>query len=75
MCIRDRPILPAHWQYDVARDKKKQLGVLRRLREDKRVDAVVCATEAGREGELIFRLVYQQAGCSKPCLLYTSRCV
>lgn len=39
----DLPILPAHWKYDVARDKKKQLGVLRRLMEDKRVDAVVCA--------------------------------
>ena len=64
----DLPILPAHWKYDVARDKKKQLGVLRRLMEDKRVDAVVCATDAGREGELIFRLVYQQAGCSKPIL-------
>ena len=64
----DLPILPAHWKYDVARDKKKQLGVLRRLMEDKRVDAVVCATDAGREGELIFRLVYQHAGCSKPIL-------
>lgn len=64
----DLPILPAHWKYDVAKDKKKQLGVLRHLMEDKRVDAVVCATDAGREGELIFRLVYQQAGCSKPIL-------
>ena len=64
----DLPILPAHWKYDVSKDKKKQLGVLHRLMEDKRVDAVVCATDAGREGELIFRLVYQQAGCSKPIL-------
>ena len=64
----DLPILPAHWKYDVAKDKKKQLGVLRYLMEDKRVDAVVCATDAGREGELIFRLVYQQVGCSKPIL-------
>lgn len=64
----DLPILPAHWKYDVAKDKKKQLGVLHRLMEDKRVDAVVCATDAGREGELIFRLVYQQVGCSKPIL-------
>ena len=64
----DLPILPAHWKYDVAKGKKKQLGVLHHLMEDKRVDAVVCATDAGREGELIFRLVYQQAGCSKPIL-------
>ena len=41
----DLPILPAHWKDEVARDKKKQLGVLRRLMEDKRVDAVVCATD------------------------------
>ena len=34
--------------------------------KDKRVDSVVCATDAGREGELIFRLVYEYAGCKKP---------
>ena len=40
--------------------------MLRRLLHDSRVSAVVCATDAGREGELIFRLVYHMAGCKKP---------
>lgn len=62
----DLPILPEAWKYDVAKDKKKQFDVLRRLMADKRVETVVCATDAGREGELIFRLVYGQAGCKKP---------
>lgn len=62
----DLPILPEQWQYQVPKDKKKQLDILRRLMADKRVDSVVCATDAGREGELIFRLVYHQVGCKKP---------
>ena len=48
------------------KDKKTQLALLCRLMKDKRVDSVVCATDAGREGELIFRLVYEYAGCKKP---------
>lgn len=62
----DLPILPEEWKYAVPKDKKKQLDLLCRLMKDKRVESVVCATDAGREGELIFRLVYQYAGCSKP---------
>ena len=62
----DLPILPEEWKYGVPKDKKKQLDLLCRLMKDKRVDSVVCGTDAGREGELIFRLVYQYAGCSKP---------
>ena len=62
----DLPILPEKWKYEVPADKKKQLDLLCRLMKDKRVESVVCATDAGREGELIFRLVYQYAGCSKP---------
>ena len=61
----DLPILPEEWKYEVPKDKKKQLDLLCRLMKDKRVDSVVCATDAGREGELIFRLVYEYAGCSK----------
>ena len=68
----DLPILPENWKYEVPKDKKTQLALLCRLMKDKRVDSVVCATDAGREGELIFRLVYEYAGCNKPCLLYTS---
>lgn len=62
----DLPILPEEWKYEVSKDKKKQLDLLCRLMKDKRVDSVVCATDAGREGELIFRLVYEHAGCKKP---------
>ena len=62
----DLPILPETWKYEVPKDKKKQLDLLCRLMKDKRVESVVCATDAGREGELIFRLVYEHAGCKKP---------
>lgn len=62
----DLPILPENWKYEVPKDKKTQLALLCQLMKDKRVDSVVCATDAGREGELIFRLVYEYAGCNKP---------
>ena len=65
-CYGDLPILPETWKYEVPKDKKKQLDLLCRLMKDKRVESVVCATDAGREGELIFRLVYEHAGCKKP---------
>lgn len=60
------PVNPEHWQYEIKEDTKEQYDVLYGLLHDNRVDEVVCATDAGREGELIFRLVYEQAGCSKP---------
>ena len=62
----DLPILPENWKYEAPKDKKPQLDLLCRLMKDKRVTSVVCATDAGREGELIFRLVYGYAGCKKP---------
>ena len=60
------PVNPDHWQYEIKEDTKEQYDVLYGLLHDSRVDEVVCATDAGREGELIFRLVYEQARCSKP---------
>lgn len=60
------PIILQEWQHEVKSDTKAQYQILKKLMHDDRVDAVVCATDAGREGELIFRLVYEQAGCSKP---------
>ena len=60
------PVNPEHWQYEIKEDTKEQYDVLYGLLHDSRVDEVVCATDAGREGELIFRLVYEQARCSKP---------
>lgn len=60
------PILPETWKYVVPKEKKKQLSLLCRLMKEKCVEGVVCATDAGREGELIFRLVYEYAQCKKP---------
>ena len=64
--IADLPILPERWQYLVSASTKKQFGILQKLMHRPDVESVICATDAGREGELIFRLVYQQAGCKKP---------
>ncbi len=62
----DLPIIPVEWQYRVLPDTKKQFDLLRTLMGRDDVDTVVCATDAGREGELIFRLVYEMCGCAKP---------
>ena len=62
----DLPIVPEEWLFEVPKDKQKQFKVLCDLMRDKRVTELVCATDAGREGELIFRLVYKKAGCTKP---------
>ena len=64
--IADLPILPQKWQYLVSASTKKQFGILQKLMHRPDVDSMICATDAGREGELIFRLVYQQTGCKKP---------
>ena len=62
----DLPIVPSEWQYRVLPDTKKQFDILDGLMKDSRVESIVCATDAGREGELIFRLVYHLCGCTKP---------
>ncbi|MCQ4932601.1 DNA topoisomerase [Ruminococcus sp. D40t1_170626_H2] len=62
----DLPIVPECWKHRVLEGTKKQFGILKKLMRDSKVDEVICATDAGREGELIFRLVYEQAGCKKP---------
>ena len=62
----DLPILPEHWQMVVSKDKKKQFDVLKQLMNAQDVTEVVNACDAGREGELIFRSVYERAGCQKP---------
>lgn len=62
----DLPILPQPWQFIVPDEKKQQFEVLRTLLNRPDVDSVTAATDAGREGELIFRFVYQMAGCTKP---------
>ncbi len=64
--IADLPILPEKWQYLVSASTKKQFFVLKKLLHRADVETVVNSCDAGREGELIFRLVYEQAGCRKP---------
>lgn len=62
----DLPILPSDWKMSVGRDKKKQFDILKKLLCAPDVTEVVNACDAGREGELIFRNVYELAGCKKP---------
>ena len=62
----DLPILPQPWQFIVPDEKKQQFEIVRALLNRSDVDSVTAATDAGREGELIFRFVYQLAGCTKP---------
>ena len=64
--IADLPILPQKWQYLVSASTKKQFGILKDLMNRPDVDGIVNSCDSGREGELIFRLVYQQVGCKKP---------
>ena len=62
----DLPIIPDDWKYTVINQTSKQFSVLKKLMHDKSVSGSICATDAGREGELIFRLVYMMAGCTLP---------
>lgn len=64
--LEDLPILPEKWRYQVSASTKKQFQILRELMKREDVASIVEATDAGREGELIFRLVYHQVGCKKP---------
>ncbi len=60
------PIVPEQWVLKEQERTKKQLAIVQRLFNDESVDEIICATDAGREGENIFRLIYQYTGCSKP---------
>ena len=62
----DLPILPTDWKYQISAGTRKQFAILKTLMEREDVTSLVEATDAGREGELIFRLVYHQAKCKKP---------
>lgn len=62
----DLPILPESWQYSISKGKEKQVKILKELANRKDVAVITSATDAGREGELIFRLVYEKIGCKKP---------
>jgi DNA topoisomerase III len=60
------PMLPARWPLEVAPQTREQFEAVRRVLCDREVTRVVCATDAGREGELIFRYIYEATGCTKP---------
>ena len=60
------PILPETIPLKVISSTKDQFGKVKKLINDKETDSLICATDAGREGELIFRYIYEKAGCKKP---------
>ena len=62
----DLPIIPRFWKYQISAGTKKQFSILKQLMLRPDIGSLICATDAGREGELIFRLVYHQCGCKKP---------
>ena len=64
--LEDLPILPERFLYEVSAGTRKQYQILKGLMERPDVTSLICATDAGREGELIFRLVYNQCRCKKP---------
>ncbi|UYO64400.1 DNA topoisomerase 3 [Acetobacterium wieringae] len=64
--MSDLPITPENWVYKVSHSKEKQYKIVKMLMLDPKVDRLICATDAGREGELIFRLVYHHVKCDKP---------
>ncbi|MCW5965858.1 MAG: DNA topoisomerase 3 [Bryobacterales bacterium] len=63
---RTLPMLPSSWPLVVYENSRDQFEVVRRILQSPKVASVVCATDAGREGELIFRYIYEAAGCTKP---------
>ena len=63
--MTDLPIIPREYKYEIAKSTKKQFTILKELMNDKDIDIVINACDAGREGEAIFRLVYNQANCKK----------
>lgn len=63
--MADLPIIPKEYKYEIAKSTKKQFTILKKLMNDKDIDIVINACDAGHEGEAIFRLVYNQANCKK----------
>lgn len=63
--MADLPIIPREYKYEIAKSTKKQFTILKKLMNDKDIDIVINVCDTGREGEVIFRLVYNQANCKK----------
>ena len=64
--MSDLPIIPEQWRLVISKSTVDQYKVLKKLMHDEKVDELICATDAGREGECIFRYVYNLASCKKP---------
>jgi len=64
--FRTLPILPEEIPLKVLPKTKAQFNTVKKLMNDRETDSLICATDAGREGELIFRYIYEMAGCKKP---------
>ena len=62
----DLPIFPEKWKYEVSPGTRKQFAIVKQLMLSDRVEEICCCTDSGREGELIYRLVYHKCGCKKP---------
>ena len=60
------PMIPDTWKFRISENGKSQYDILKDLMTDNRVDEIICATDADREGECIFRYVYNLSGCQKP---------
>lgn len=60
------PMLPEQWKFKINPGCAEQFKILKKLMNDSSVDEIICATDADREGECIFRYVYHLAGCKKP---------
>ena len=60
------PMLPTKWPLKVLKKTRAQFRIVEQILKDSRFERIICATDAGREGELIFRYVYEKARCNKP---------
>ncbi len=64
--FEDLPIIPESMKLEIIKGNTKQFQILKKLMNSKEIDRIICGTDSGREGELIFRYIYQMAGCKKP---------
>lgn len=64
--LEQLPMIPGEWKYTVGEKSAEQFGIIKRLFLDAETTSIICATDAGREGEHIFRLIYNFSGCRKP---------
>jgi len=66
------PMIPDRWPLAIGAKTREQFDAVSRILNDPEVEEVICATDAGREGELIFRYIYEASGCRKPARAATS---